>query len=407
MSRNSCLVMTVGVLLLCRVAAHAQSGTGGGSEQPPLRLGGLALTPVLTFENAGYDSNVFRRRRAEGDWRTTLTPEVSAKWRLGPVRFAAEGDLRFVYFQRFETERSVDTHDRIAVDWSLGPTRLSAGYTLRNARERIDDDLDERARRVDHSARFGVERRLGARTSAGLTLREERVNFAADAITSSDTSLREVLARSVQIVGASARYAATPRSSIAISTEQERARFDTSPLRDSSGLRVMPQVKFASTGPLRGQASVGYGRFDITDPYVRDFSGLLASMDVRYVLADSTRVGVSGGRDLAYSSRFNEPYYLRSVVRASVTHRVGRSWDVAAGVGRRWNHYRQRSGLGSATEPPESTEEVLAFDASLSRKITRATRLEIGGAHESRRSGLNSNRNYDRLQISALLRHAF
>jgi hypothetical protein len=400
----------IGLLMLTSIDRVAAQGGSPSTSEPttPLHLGPIGLAPSIAVTNAGLDTNVFNEPDAKQDMTMTLTPRTTAGWRIGRARFVGDGAIDFVHFSHFASERSIDTHDHVSVEAPLNRLRVRGFFRYLNTRQRTDDDLDKRTRKVEREAGANVERRIASKTRVALTLQQLTASFD-DAAEASGSMLQQVLNRRVRTVTTSVRYAASPMTSLSIIAEDARARFEHSPPRNADSFRFGPGFEFSPHGPLRGRAFVGYQRFDIADPYIRDFTGAVAASNLEYVLFDATRINVGINRDVAFSFRIDAPYYVRSALTTSVTHRFGESWVIGGNVARRWLDYRTTTlaPVNANRDGNTPRERVGAFGVTVDRYLTRTTTFSFQVSYQQRRSDLTTHRDYERFRFGTAIRYAF
>ena len=83
-------------------------------------------------------------------------------------------------------------------------------------------------------------------------------------------------------------------------------------------LGMRPGVEFAPTALLRGTALVGYRKAYTHEAKVPDYSGLVAAVDLGYVLRGRSRFGVRADRDVVYSFSEILSYYVQTGVALNV-----------------------------------------------------------------------------------------
>src|SRR5687768_2863064 len=78
-------------------------------ENARIQLGPLGVTPSIAVTNLGLDSNVFNTvEDPKQDFTLTASPQLNAWFRAGRSRTHVDGQIDFVYFQTYSTERSID-----------------------------------------------------------------------------------------------------------------------------------------------------------------------------------------------------------------------------------------------------------------------------------------------------------
>ena len=397
--------------MVSALPVQAQSLPPPGAEPVPrIRLGPIGLSPTVALVDAGIDTNVFRERKEpKQDSTMTLRPQMEARVRIGRARFVGDAALDFVYFQQYRSERSIDTNDRVAVDIPLNRMTLSGSYSLLNTRQRLNDEIDARARRVEKGATLAADVRLGGRTSLAAGLRQATTAFDGDTVFEGKR-LQQVFNRETRSRSTAVRYAVSPLATLVVAGEAEQVRFDFSPLRDGEGLRIMPGIEFKPSGLLRGRAFVGYRRFDIADSDVPDFTGSAASVDLQYVPFDTMRIAIGFERDIGYSFRLAEPYYLRSGLTASVTQVLGRSWRIWGSAGLDWREYRRRAAGRrgeAASDGVGPLERGSIYGAGVDYGLSRSTAISFAATYHRRLSSFGSRREYQLLRIGTTITYGF
>ena len=84
----------------------------------------------------------------------------------------------------------------------------------------------------------------------------------------------------------------TPLTTFVVRTGVSNDVFEFSHVRDSNSVMVVPGLEMKPSALLSGKASVGFRRFNAKSATVPDFSGVVAAVDVGYVMREVTRIGV-------------------------------------------------------------------------------------------------------------------
>lgn len=401
-------------------AASAQDQPDPASEAR-LHLGPLALTPTMVT-NIGYDSNVFNSAEdAKGDLVASFRPQADGWLRLGRVRLSGTGQLDFVYFNHYESERAVNRSLRGTVELPLNRVRFFGTGSTVHSEARLNAEVDERAPHTDNSGAAGVEVRLGGDTFLAAEVRRSRFAYGEDAAFTR-SELREVLNRHTDGYAVTLRHRLTPLTTIALAAEELQDHFDFTPLRNSRSLRITPGVEFSPFALLDGKAYVGVRRFTPDDPSVPPYTGLVASIDLAYTLLGTTRFQARVNRDVAYSVEVVHPYYLLTDVSLSVIRRVSETWDVGGTVGIQRLAYRSlvlpaTPAPGPVIAPQASTPQVaqllggrtdrlFIWGAGLGYRVGPDTRVGVSADYYRRHSVLE-NRTYRSVRITSVISYGF
>lgn len=224
----------------------------------------------------------------------------------------------------------------------------------------------------------------------GLALRETRTDFPEDE-TAGSIYLRDVLNRTTTVGTASLRYRLTPLTTLVMSAEAVRERFQFSPGRDSNGFRLVPGVELDAHALIDGLAKVGYRSLKMLTPGMPDYTGAVASVDLGYRLMGVTRFSVSVKRDVEYSYELFQPYYVLTGLTGSVSQAVGGPWSLTARMGLQRLDYRAVKLTdilvpGDVSPGREGRDDILRFWGGVGYKLGPDVRLGFDVNYFKRRS---------------------
>lgn len=357
----------------------------------------LRWHPAVALTNLGYDTNVFNlpddAQQPAGDWVVSGNASLAPVWRPGGARLAGIGSLTGNYFQQYDRERGFDGELGGRVDLPVSRLRLHAFGDYQNLKQRVNFEIDQRARRAESRVGAGVDVLIGARTTIGIEGQRNTVAFADD----SDVSLplRLTLNREERVATGSFQYALTPLTSLVVTGEEGQHHFDLSPLRDGSRSGVQAGLMFSRDALVTGQFAVGWRRVTVESPRIPAFGGLTALADLSTVFGISTRVGLRGRRDVVFSADERSPYYVQSSVGASLTQAIGERWEVGVRYDRVLLDY-----VRSLDEPGSVYREyVNQPGVSLGLKLPGGWRVSVQAERLSRRASNDPSRAYDTTRI--------
>ncbi len=175
----------IGALILsCHAAsAAAQEGPDDAVKTAPFRIGHVYLTPTIEARDVGIDTNVYNEsgRDTAMDFTFTIGPTFTAF--VGPRRanLRVRSATDFVYFSEQTSERSVNEDFSSSARAVFGRITPFADVRYLNTRERVTDEIDARARRVERSGAVGVEFAVTPKVAAVVRGDVFRMSFDADA----------------------------------------------------------------------------------------------------------------------------------------------------------------------------------------------------------------------------------
>lgn len=359
----------------------------------------LRWHPAVALTNLGYDTNVFNlpddATQPAGDWVVSGNASLAPVWRVGGggTRLAGLGSVTGNYFQQYDRERGFDGEIGGRIDLPVSRLRLHGFGDYQNLKQRVNFEIDQRARRAESRVGAGVDVLLGARTIVGVEGQRNTVAFADDSAVS--LPLRLTLNREERLGTASFRYALTPLTSLVVTGETGRHHFDLSPLRDGDRSGVQAGLTFSRDALITGQWSVGWRRVTVESPRIPPFGGIVASADLAAMVGVGTRVSVRGRRDVVFSADERSPYYVQSGAGASLTQAIGERWELGVRFDRILLDY-----VRSLDEPGSVYREYVDLPGvSLGVKLPGGWRVSVQAELLRRRASNDPSRAYDTTRI--------
>jgi hypothetical protein len=368
------------------------------SELPSTRVfvaGPLSLYPQASLKDMGTDSNVyFESTNPKSDLTYTLTPRLFAVLPIGNTRLRGTGIGDLVYYRTYSDQRSLtgQVEGRYEVTSPGFRPFASAGFVRRAGREGFE--IDARARQTQTNLMAGIDMdvtpltAITAWASRSRTTFDEREQY-------HEVSLAEQLNRSVDIAAAGGRFRLTPLTTLLVAAEFERERFERAPLRDADSILVAPTIDIDPGGTLSGDVRAGFRAFTPRDPELSPYRGLIGSARLHYAVFSLTRVDVEANRDVTFSFDPNQPYYLESGGRLTVTQRVLGPLDVI-GIAERRDLRSQRLGGTSFDGRREITSSI---GGGVAVQIQTQIRCALTYERTERTSSEPIGRNYERTRV--------
>jgi hypothetical protein len=303
--------------------------------EAPIRVGVVALDPRISITNLGIDTNVFNTTTNEqSDFAFTVTPATQAWLRTGRGLLSLDGVLELVYFNEFETERSVNSN--LTAEYQLRLNRLRpyvSAFTL-NTRQRPGYEIDVRARHYETEFHGGVDLRVASKSTLRADYRHLDYRFAGDEVFDGQ-ALNEELNRTLKAIDLGWRQRLTALTTWVTRVTRESERFEFEDDRNSDSFRVSSGFELGRFALIRGSAFIGYRKLTPADGGILpEFSGVTTDVDVAYTAPTQTRLGAAVDRDVQYSYESTTPYYVQTGWTATLTQRVTGRWDLQLSGGR-------------------------------------------------------------------------
>lgn len=376
-----------------------------------IHSGPFYVNPALLLKELGMDTNVFNEAvEPKSDFTFTVTPEADIAVplaRRGLLRMTVGTDI--VYYAKYDSERSVDPRGTIRLEGYANRVTLFVEDAYLNTKQRLNYEIDLRARHLQNDLTGGVDVRVTPKTSFKVAGRKGRTRFDEDArVAGASQSLKETLDRDTTGASVTARYKHSSLTTFAAKYERLQERFPLSPVRDADSYRVMPGVEFKPRALISGIAYVGYRDLKPLSSALPPYTGLVSQVGLSYTLLGSTTFGVTADRDVEFSFESLTPYFVDTSVGVFIRRSVGSKWDVLANAARHRYAYRNLAVQTAGLDPlPERTDITNNYGVNLGYRLKRQTRIGFGAAYYTRSSTVAVARNYDGLRIGTTVTYGF
>ncbi|HEX3646574.1 MAG TPA: outer membrane beta-barrel protein [Vicinamibacterales bacterium] len=397
----------VAVALLPGASASAQENDGSPDvHDVRVRIGPLMMNPTIALTNLGIDHNVFNDppdKNPKQDFTFTVTP-VSDFWlHLGPTWVTANLNESINWYQTYSTERTANNTYKLGwiVPGTLMNVKINGSYL--SAKERPGFEIDTRVARKETHFDGSVDYHALSKSYLGVTATRQQTRFASDA-EFLDINLQTSLNRVDSSYGVYVRHNLTPLTTLVFTGSRAYSTFEFSPLRDSVSTSALASATFSPAALIRGKVSVGYTDFKPVDPALPPYGGLIADIDLTYVLLGSTRFAVSGGRGVQYSYDVNQPYYVQSRIGGSIAQQIFGPLDVQVRADIASLAYRDRAGATIAV--PDRTDHVTTIGLGIGYHMGRDLRLSLNVDQNNRDTRVVDHQ-YDKFLIGSSLTYGF
>jgi len=389
-------LLALALLLLAPSAARAQLGEPDPWEKARVRIGPIAFTPTVSLRQLGWDTNVFNT--ADNKLKDfAVTPAGTIDWwmRLGRARLNGKDDFSYAYWATYKTQGGFNQSHSLNFEVPLSRFKPYIGGSYLNTNDRVGYEIDARARHTETAGQGGVVTRLSGRTGIDLYGRYVQFRYIGDE-TFLGSTLAEQFNKKVTAAGATLRYSLTPLTTLTLNGDWSDERYDEAVTRDNTSFRIVPGVSFKPAALLNGSATVGYRKLNMLNINIPDFSGVVASVDLSYVLLGRTRFGLNVGRDILFSFETLQPYYLQTSVGGSIRFGLGRGFDIEA------RGYTANLDYQTSTKADSllkgRVDKIISYGGGVGYKLTDGSRIAFYVDEYQRTSPTLSFRGYNGLR---------
>jgi len=401
-------MMRVGVFALLAHASlargvHAQS-SGDAWSSARFHAGPLALGPTIGV-TSGVDTNVLASPDdPQKDWTTTFGVATTAILRLGRATLTGQVGLSYLYFPEFESERSLSGSGSGRLLVPLNRVEFVVGVQTLNTADRQDSEITARVRQFDHALTLETSVRVSGKSWIGVTAGRRRNTFADDEVFLG-ADLSTSLDRDENRAGIVFRNQLTPLTTLRVTGELQRDRFHHAEGRNADRSRLVGGLEMNPFAILRGNASIGYEKFEPSDFAVPGYAGVVASADLTYVLRGATRMSLLVDRGLGYSYDATQPYYVLTSIGGTVGRHIVKRLEGFASVSRERTSYRSVE-TAANTDSTRRRDWFTTLGAGLGWDFGRSSSVTLNYVSSERDSAVAA-QNYDSRRLTASLDYTF
>lgn len=351
------------------------------------RAGPLFLRPSVTLDKFGLETNVFNTPEERSDFVIAGTPRLETWLPIRPALLATSFGTRMEYYHKFEGERSINPSVASRIEVPFRRVTVAAGGDFLRTRQRPMYEIDLRARRVVTGLDSGIFVDVAPTLAVGLEAARERTRFDADAIFD-DTLLSEVLNRDEDSARVAARWRGSALSTVVFAAEFMEASFIESPERDSANTIVTIGGEFHPRALISGSGEVGVRRFMARGADVTDITSMVARANLTYRLRSRSLVMFEAERDIMYSFRSDDPFYVLTAFAIAVRRQLTDPIDLTGRYRRAGYDYQGGTGR---------QDSLWSGEATIGYRLTPSTRIGFRFRYIERDSATDRWR-YDGLQ---------
>jgi hypothetical protein len=374
-----------------------------------VHAGPFYVEPTILLKELGLDTNVFNQAgETAADLTLVLAPQAAVA-----IPFATRALVKsllatdLVYYAQYGSERSVDPQMAVRAEFYGQRVTLYLEEAYLNTRERLNYEIDLRARHLQNELTGGVAYRATTRLTVEIAARQGRIRFDGDDYFGGQR-LKETLDRDTRIFTATARHRRNGLTTFGLRYEIQADRFPLSPVRDTNSFRVMPGVELRPRALFNGSAWVGYRHFEPKAAVLPPRAGLVSQLSLSYALLGATVFGVTYDRDYQFAYEARTPYFVDNSLGLFVRRALGGRADVRVNVARHRYDFQplltEPILTGPAVDRVDTTDN---FGVNVGFRVKRQTRAGVGLSYWTRDSTGLDFRNYKGLRIGLTMDHDF
>lgn len=403
------IAVAVTALLCWAGSAHAQTFRPPDVKVKPwtaaqLNLGPIYFAPTFELSGLGIDNNVLNSpTNPERDLTGTLTMRSLIGLHVGNVVLQVTQGNSYIYFRRFQSERSIDSSLGALLEFRTDAIRPWIRWERQKTHQRAGIEIDARAERKIPNFDYGVDLNTFLRLGITAAGRHASVAYAEDEVFDG-VNLSQVLNNTSDSYQGLVRYELNDLTDLLVGAEYLRDRFQNSPLRSNDSWYYYGGLRTKQGATFVGSATAGFRRQLHSDPSVPDFSGLIAKFELSLVPSEFVRFDLNAGRDSSYSYQEAYPYVVDQGGTIAMTNRFADRFDLVASAQGQWLRYDKTIGGGSDARTDRTT--VYGIGAGFYLGGGTGKRMGFLYEHAQRVSPVDS-RNYVTNRISTNYRLAF
>jgi hypothetical protein len=368
----------------------------------PIRFGAVAFDPRLALTNFGVDTNVFNTvDDPQSDFTFALRPGTDMFLRTGRGLLTVGGNVEFVYFHEFETERSINSNVRGQYEFRFNRFRpyVSAGWL--DTKERPGYEIDARARHYEADYHAGADLRVASKSTVRVDFQHLDYSFAGDEVFNGQ-ALNEELNRTFKGVELSWRQRLTALTMWITRISRETERFEFDDIRNADSLRVSSGFELGRLALIRGAAFAGFRSLKPADGgIIPEYSGVTANVDVSYTAPTQTRLGGAVTRDIQYSYDTSTPYYVQTGWTGTLTQSITGRWDFQLKGGRDRLAYQ-----AIVSSVDARTDFIGRFGGGIGYTLGEQTRVSFD-VQRYHRSSRQQGRDYDAIRAGLSVNYGY
>ena len=277
-----------------------------------------------------------------------------------------------------------------------GRLKPYVGAQYLRTRARPNAEIDARARRVERFAVAGAVYAVSERLSVTGSAELDESTYA-EGETFRGVDLHTQLNRRGQQYVAGVRYALTPLTTLVVGAEYGQDRFPKLAARNGTTFETSAALEFSPEAVIHGSFRGGFEIFRPVDRTLSEYRGVVLDGELEWLLFERTVVGVRANRDIGFSYRVDEPFYVSTGVRLRAEQPLIGPVVVHGGAG--WESMSYRWQLGAPAAFDDRTDMAKSVTLGVGVNLHRGVRIAITAERAVRDATRSSSENYRRMRF--------
>jgi len=351
-------------------------------------LGPLKIQTRLFLNDAGYDSNIYYGSANQiKDYTFTVGPGFNIFLPLKKkIVLQIYESPQYAYYLETRKERTWNNYFNGQVHFVLNRFFVSVGQGYSTARQRWNTEIDIKLRRKEDSLQGSVLWQATKKTSFSLRYRRSRYDY--ENLAFETFNIRDRLNRTENYLNFTSYYQLSYKIRYFLDAEYGVFNFQTvARSKDSRSYGIYGGFEFSPLGKISGRINLGYKRFDILDPSIRDYRGIVGDTQLSIRLLRYLVARASFERNAQFSIWYDNAYYLENVAGVGASFYVSRNIRLDYNFHSGRNRYNQTQLIAPGSLEKRSDDYII-HSAGIYFRLKKSVGLGITASRWSRHSNL-------------------
>ena len=311
------------------------------------KAGLLRYSMALSFNSVGYDSDIYFGETATRVPDFTLRTGVPFRLFL-PIKkkivFDISENPEYVFLLKTKKERALNNDFGGYLHLLFGRVYFRGEAKVANVRQRLSPELTVPIRQKKNDLGGLVLFQVSSGTSVALQYRSSTYKY--DNPPDGSLNISETLNQREDSFNFTAHFQQASKTRLFLAGQYRSYTFTQAPSRFKDtrsygiygGVEFLPSLTGRSEDKgIQGTINLGYRHFNILDPQLRDYSGLVGNTSVSIGVFKLTSVRGFFSRDIQFSASSSLAYYIFTSYGGGVSRRLSRrsrlEYDLSFGRG--------------------------------------------------------------------------
>ena len=293
-----------------------------------MRLGPFRIRPFFAIQNAGYDSNIYRRRtEVVSDFTATLSPGCDIFFNLGhrgTVLLKEQADL--VYFIDESSQNHINNRMLAELDLFFNRFSFKGKGSLLYLKERPNNEIDVRTRNTLGNFFLSTVYKYSSKSNASFSFSRRTIRY-----NSNDeyygASLSNAFDRDEDSIILNFSQKLFRKTTVALESGFFQYDFQKDFSRDSDAKHYTIGFTFDPEAIISGNLKIGKASFTPNDEKYSEYDGAIGEASLSYRITQSTRMTLLYKKEILFSIYGTNLFYIQNSYGLSIfqylTRRLG------------------------------------------------------------------------------------